>query len=61
MNRFFKAVDNSGSVIDIRIADNEEQANVMMLFRQWHDCFFDFIVAECSREEWLNWHWKRFV
>lgn len=59
MNRFFKAVDNSGSVIDIRIADSEEQANVLMLFRPWHHCFFDFTVTECSRQEWFDWHWKK--
>jgi hypothetical protein len=35
MNKFFKAVSSSGSVLDIVVADDRERAKVQMLFRPW--------------------------
>ena len=57
MNRFFKIFDAYGSVLDILIADNKERAEVLSLFRPWHNVFLKFSVVECGRQEWINRHW----
>ena len=55
MNRFFKAVAEDGSTLDILIEDSKERAEVMALFRPWCDCFTVFTVVEVSRQEWFDW------
>jgi|688.fasta_scaffold2195486_2 hypothetical protein len=57
MNRFFKAVDQDGAILDIVIADNVAKAEVAMMFRPWHHVFLSFKVVECSRQEWIDWKW----
>lgn len=54
-NRFFKALAEDGSTLDILIANDLDRARVMMLFRPWHHVFMSFNVVECSRKEWINW------
>lgn len=55
-NRFFKAVANDGSTLDIRIEENPERAFVAMLFRPWHHCSLVFSIVEVERSEWAAWH-----
>lgn len=54
MNRFFKAI-SSGNTLDIIIADNHKRAEVLMMFRPWHNVFMSFEIVECSRQDWLDW------